>query len=61
MREPMSATTTVVGLFRARGQAENARNRLKTVISSRNGLRKCPSSSFQSTSYQPRSGSRLRA
>ena len=30
MREPMSATTTVVGLFRARGQAENARNRLKT-------------------------------
>jgi hypothetical protein len=26
----MSATTTVVGLFRARGQAENARNRLKT-------------------------------
>ena len=55
MREPMSATTTVVGLFRAQGQAENARNRLKTVISSRNGLRKCPSS------YRPRSGSRLRA
>jgi len=26
----MSAATTVVGLFRARGQAENARNRLKT-------------------------------
>ncbi|HMF21253.1 MAG TPA: hypothetical protein VKG24_03915 [Pseudolabrys sp.] len=30
MPEPMSATTTVVGLFRARGDAQNARNRLKT-------------------------------
>ena len=30
MAEPMSATTTVVGLFRARGDAQNARNRLKT-------------------------------
>jgi hypothetical protein len=30
MTESTSAATTVVGLFRARGDAENARNRLKT-------------------------------
>jgi len=30
MKEATSPRTTVVGLFRARGQAENARNRVKT-------------------------------
>jgi hypothetical protein len=29
-KDPTSPSKTVVGLFRARGQAENARNRLKT-------------------------------
>ena len=30
MKESTSSNTTVVGLFRARGSAENVRNRLKT-------------------------------